>query len=201
MCRALFIERAVLSPFYWFTGLAWGMQFLAQRNGEGDYQMTPNTVQDGLVVSIHYTLTLDDGEVVDESTADDPLLYLHGADNIIPGLEKALTGMAVNDSKRVTVSPEDGYGEYDEEAVEALPRNLFPDDMELEPGIVLGLRDEDGNVFDAVVVEELEEEVVLDFNHPLAGENLHFDVKVVSIRQPTAEELDHGHPHMPGHEH
>jgi FKBP-type peptidyl-prolyl cis-trans isomerase SlyD len=163
--------------------------------------MAPNTVQDGLVISIQYTLKLDDGEVVDESQAGEPLVYLHGADNIIPGLEVALTGMAVGDKKLVTVSPDDGYGDYEEDAVEVVSRSLFPNEMELEEGIVLSVKDESGDVYDAVVVELDGEEVTLDFNHPLAGENLHFDVEIVGIRAATADELDHGHPHMDGHAH
>lgn len=158
--------------------------------------MAPNTVKNGLVVSIHYTLKLDDGEIVDESLADEPLVYLHGADNIIPGLENALTGLSVGDKKAVTVSPDDGYGEYEEDAVESVPRNQFPDDVELEEGLVLAIRDDSGEVYEAVVAEFDDNEVVLDFNHPLAGENLHFDVEIVEIREATPEELDHGHPHF-----
>ncbi|GAB4574130.1 MAG: peptidylprolyl isomerase [Anaerolineae bacterium] len=163
--------------------------------------MAPNTVQNGRVVSINYTLKLDDGEVVDESAAGEPLVYLHGANNIIPGLENALTGLAVGDRKSVTVSPDEGYGEYMEEAVESVPRSLFPADLDLQEGLILSVRDESGAVYDAVVVEIADDAVTLDFNHPLAGENLHFDVEVVDVREATAEERDHGHPHVGGHHH
>ena len=136
--------------------------------------MAPEIVKDGLVISLEYTLKLDDGEVIDEATSDDPLLYLHGNDNIIPGLEAALTGMALNESKSVEVKPEDAYGEYDEE----------------------------DNIYDAIIVEIDDDLITLDFNHPLAGQTLFFEVKVVGIREATAEELEHGHPHVPGmHEH
>lgn len=161
--------------------------------------MAPNTVQNGLVISINYTLKLDDGEIVDES-AGEPLVYLHGADNIIPGLEQALTGLAVGDRKAVTVSPDDGYGEYEDDAVETIPRAAFPADVELEEGLVLAVRDDSGQVYEAVVAEFDDNEVVLDFNHPLAGENLHFEVEIVDVREATAEELDHGHPHLEGHD-
>jgi len=164
--------------------------------------MAPNKIQDGLVVSVQYTLKLDDGEIIDESTADDPLLYLHGADNIIPGLERALAGMAVNETKHVMVAPVDAYGDYDEDALESFPLDFFPKDLELEPGLMLDMSDENGNLFEATIVDISEDEVLVDFNHPLAGETLHFDIKVLALRDATPEELAHGHPHLPGtHEH
>jgi FKBP-type peptidyl-prolyl cis-trans isomerase SlyD len=160
--------------------------------------MAPQTVQNGVIVSLDYVLKLDNGEVVDQSPDGDPLVYLHGAQNIIPGLENALTGMAVNESKTVNVKPEDGYGDYDPEGTEVVERAFFGDDVELSPGVVLTLRDVEGNIFDAVVTELDDANVTLDFNHPLAGETLHFAVKVVELRDATPEELDHGHPHVPG---
>jgi FKBP-type peptidyl-prolyl cis-trans isomerase SlyD len=159
--------------------------------------MPPTTIQDGVVVSLAYTLTVD-GEVLDQSSADDPLLYLHGADNIIPGLEKALYGLAVGDSKQVVVEPEEGYGDYDPDDVEEVGRDLFPEDLELIEGMLLAMRDETGGRFEATVVEIGDDYVVLDFNHPLAGETLHFDVRVLELRDPTPEEIAHGHPHVPG---
>ena len=158
--------------------------------------MPPTTIQNGVVVSLAYTLTVD-GEVLDHSTADDPLIYLHGADNIIPGLEKALTGLAAGDSKQVVVTPEEAYGEYDPDDVEEVERALFPSDVELVEGLVLTLRDEDGHEYDATVVEVGDDTVTLDFNHPLAGETLHFAVEVIELRDPTPDERAHGHPHVP----
>lgn len=164
--------------------------------------MAPETVKDGLVISLEYTLKLDDGEVIDEATSDDPLLYLHGNDNIIPGLEAALTGMALNESKSVEVKPEDAYGEYDEEGIEEMERDFFPEDVKIELGEMLSLSDEEDNIYDAIIVEIDDDLITLDFNHPLAGQTLFFEVKVVGIREATAEELEHGHPHVPGmHEH
>jgi FKBP-type peptidyl-prolyl cis-trans isomerase SlyD len=157
--------------------------------------MPPTTIQNGVVVSLEYTLTLDDGEVVDEATADAPLEYLHGADNIIPGLEKALTGLKIGDRKQVVIQPEEGYGEYDPEDMEEVERSLFPDDLELEEGMMLTMSDENDNLFDAVVVDYDDEIVTLDFNHPLAGETLHFTVRVLALRDATEEEKLHGHPH------
>ncbi len=163
--------------------------------------MPPTKIQDGVVVSLEYTLKLDDGEVVDEATADDPLEYLHGADNIIPGLEKALTGLKIGDRKQVVIQPEEGYGEYDPEDMEEVERSLFPDDLELEEGMMLTMSDENDNLFDAVVVDYDDEVVTLDFNHPLAGETLHFDVRVLALRDATEEEKLHGHPHDAGADH
>ena len=135
------------------------------------------------------------------SEPGDPLYYLHGAENIVPGLEKALVGLAVNESKTVKVTPEEGYGEYDEEATEEMERDMFPEDMELEPGLMLTLEDDEGNLMDAVITDIADEIVTLDFNHPLAGETLFFEVKIVEIREATPEEREHGHPHEPGMHH
>lgn len=163
--------------------------------------MAPTKVQNGLVVGIVYKVKLEDGEVVDESEPGDPLYYLHGADNIVPGLEKALVGLGLNESKTVKVTPEEGYGEYDEDATEEVERSMFPADMELEPGLMLTLEDDQGNLMDAVITDIADEVVTLDFNHPLAGETLYFEVKVVEIRDATPEEREHGHPHVPGMHH
>jgi FKBP-type peptidyl-prolyl cis-trans isomerase SlyD len=156
----------------------------------------PNVVQDGAVVSLSYTLKLANGEVVDFTEADDPLEYLHGADNIIPGLEKELTGLTVGDHKQVEVSAEEGYGEYDPEDVEVIERTKLPKNLPpLQLGMVLAIGDEDGNFSEAFVREISASKITLDFNHPLAGQKLFFDVKVLEIREATQEELEHGHPH------
>ncbi|MCA9972152.1 MAG: peptidylprolyl isomerase [Anaerolineales bacterium] len=161
------------------------------------------TVADGLVVGMEYELRLDDGELVDSSAEDGPMEYLHGSGEIIPGLEHALQGMQIGDDKKVVLAPEDAYGEYDEEAVERVPIESFPDDLELEPGMELHMRDsETGHILQAYVVEVGSKWVLLDLNHPLAGETLHFDVKITSVRPATAEEKDHGHAHgAHGHDH
>jgi FKBP-type peptidyl-prolyl cis-trans isomerase SlyD len=162
---------------------------------------TNATVADGMVVSLEYTLRLDDGQVID-STEDHPALeFLQGVGQIIPGLEQELYGMSIGDGKKVTVTPEDGYGVKNPEAVQTVPKNVFPNDMELTPGQGLHLRDEQNNVFTAYVVDIQPDAVVLDMNHPLAGQTLNFDVKVAGLRQATPEELDHGHVHGEGHPH
>ena len=162
--------------------------------------MNKDTVQDGLVVSMEYTLSVD-GEVLDSSKDAGPLQFLAGYDNIVPGLEREMTGMKIGESKDVLVLPEDGYGEFDEEAFMKVPRSEFPADMELEEGLELNVTDEDGQN-QLAFVENFNDEVVrLDFNHPLAGAELQFNVKVVGLREPTKEELDHGHVHEEGHHH
>jgi len=162
--------------------------------------MSKDTVQDGLVVSMEYKLTVD-GEVLDSSDDGGPLQFLVGHGNIIPGLEREMTGMKIGDSKDVVVQPEDGYGEFDEEAFMEVPRSQFPDDMELEEGLELHVTVEDGSHKAAFINSFDDETVGLDFNHPLAGAELHFSVKVVALREPTAEELEHGHVHDEEHHH
>jgi FKBP-type peptidyl-prolyl cis-trans isomerase SlyD len=160
-------------------------------------------VKDGVVVTLDYILRLDDGEVIDSSADEGPLEYLHGYGQIIPGLEKALVGLGVGDRKTVVVPPDEAYGDVDMDAFEIVPRTMFPDDLELEEGLELSLRDvETDEPYDATIAEIREKEVMLDFNHPLAGETLHFEVHIPAIRQATAEELAHGHAHgEDGHHH
>ena len=162
--------------------------------------MSKDSVQDGLVVSMEYTLTVD-GEVLDSSDGAGPLQFLVGYGNIIPGLEKEMMGMKIGDSKDVVVQPADGYGEFDDEAFMDVPRTEFPEDMKLEEGMELHVTDEDGQHQAAFVAKFDKETVQLDFNHPLAGAELHFSVKVVALRDPSEEELDHGHVHEEGHHH
>ena len=162
--------------------------------------MSKDTVQNGLVVSMDYKLTVD-GEVLDSSDGAGPLQFLAGYDNIVPGLEREMIGMKIGESKDVVVTPEDGYGEFDEEGFMDVPRSEFPGDMEIEEGAELSVTDEDGQNQYARVESVTDESVRLDFNHPLAGAELHFNVKVVALREPTKEELDHGHVHEEGHHH
>lgn len=159
-------------------------------------------VADDMVVQLDYTLTLANGEIYDSSDETGPLEYIQGQGHIISGLEEALYGMAVGDEKDVVVTPDVGYGEYDPEAVQTLPRDVFPAEMELEPGMPIDLYDEDADEeIEAFIAEVDDEGVVVDFNHPLAGETLNFHVKVVGVRPATDEELDHGHVHGNGHDH
>lgn len=153
------------------------------------------------VATLDYTLHLGDGEVVDGSTPDDPLVYLHGYEEIIPGLERALEGKTAGDKLQVVVPPEDGYGDYDPEGVEEVPRTDLPEDLTIEEGEIITATDEDGDDVEFLIKEVKKDTVVVDFNHPMAGKTLHFDVTVREVREATAEELEHGHAHVPGHEH
>jgi len=151
------------------------------------------------VVSIEYTLRDDKGEMLDSSEGGDPLVYLHGHGNIVPGLESALEGKPEGHAAKVVVPPEQGYGETDPELVFTEPRSSF--DFEVEVGQMLEAKDEDGEAYEYAVTAVTTEGVTLDGNHPLAGMTLHFDVKVVGVRPATAEELSHGHVHGHGDHH
>lgn len=161
----------------------------------------PTLVSDQLVVGIDYTLRDEEGELIDTNEGYPPLEFLQGFGQIIPGLEQALNGMAVGEKKRVVVAPENGYGEYQPEAQETVPLDAFPEDMDVEEGMEIQVQDDDGQVLQAMVAEVDGDEVTLDFNHPLAGVTLYFDVRIASLRAATAEELDHGHVHGAGHDH
>lgn len=159
-------------------------------------------VADGLVVSLAYVLRLDDGEEIDSAENDDPLVYLHGAQNIIPGLEQALTGLKVGDARKVSVNPEDAYGDVDPEAYELVPYDAFPGDIDLEEGMELHMIDnETGRQMEAYISELRDDGALLDLNHPLAGETLHFEVEIVGLRRATTDEIAHGHAHTADHTH
>ena len=162
--------------------------------------MSTDSVQDGVVVSMEYTLHVD-GELLDTSDGQGPLQFLTGYGNIISGLESEMMGMKIGNSKDVIVQPADGYGEFDEEAFMKVPRGQFPKDMQMEVDAELTVRDDKGEARYARVESIEVDTVTLDFNHPLAGDELHFHVKVVALREPTEEELEHGHVHEAGHHH
>jgi FKBP-type peptidyl-prolyl cis-trans isomerase SlyD len=156
----------------------------------------PLTVADDLVVSLDYTLHLEgDEEVFDTSAGQEPLEFIQGRGHIIPGLEQAVYGMAVGHKKEVVVQPDEGYGELDSDAFQLIPRDSFPPTMEIEVGMELELHDDDGEVLEATIAELHPDSVMLDFNHPLAGETLYFDVEVIGLRPATDEELEHDHVH------
>ena len=160
----------------------------------------PNLIADDVVVSLDYTLTVE-GKLVDASEENEPIEFIQGYQNIIPGLEKELYGLAIGDSKEITVSSKDGYGETDPQAMADVPRSEFPKDIELELGLELALQQPDGEVLHAIVTAIGDEMVKLDFNHPLAGKELNFRVTVIDLRPATNEEIAHGHVHGDhGHE-
>ncbi len=147
------------------------------------------------VVTLHYTLKNDAGKVIDSSRGGEPLEYLHGVGEIVPGLERALAGKAPGTKLQVVVPPEDGYGPRDPNGKQEFPREDFPEDLTIEPGMQLIVEDEDGEEVPCWVLAADARVVTLDLNHPLAGERLHFDVEVLGLREATEEELEHGHAH------
>ncbi len=152
-------------------------------------------VENDMVVSLAYELALEDGTALEQTDGDELLHFIQGQQQIIPGLENALYGMHVGEEKTVVVEPDQGYGLYDEEDFDVMPRSAFPADLELEVGTPLRLRDQvTGEGFTAYVAEINSDNVLLDFNHPLAGETLHFRVRVAGVRQATPQELDQGLP-------
>jgi FKBP-type peptidyl-prolyl cis-trans isomerase SlyD len=156
---------------------------------------TPEIIADDVVVTIDYTLRNTAGQVLDSSKGDEPLSYLHGHQNIVPGLESALTGKKKGDVVKVAVAPEEGYGPRDPAAVRALGRDAFPPEADLRVGVQFVAELEDGEHVAMWVVGVDDEHVHIDMNHPLAGETLHFEVEVVELRQANDNELTHGHPH------
>ncbi len=153
------------------------------------------------VVSIHYTLTDDKGVELDSSRGAEPLQYLEGADNIIPGLEKAVAKLALGDKKTITIPAAEAYGEKNPDMVLEVPRSQFPADVKLK----VGDRFQGGPAADSPVFEVMAligDKVSIDGNHPLAGQALTFAVEVMEMRPATAEEKDHGHAHgAHGHHH
>jgi FKBP-type peptidyl-prolyl cis-trans isomerase SlyD len=159
------------------------------------------SVGPGKVVRIHYVLRSETGEVLDSSDASEPLEYLHGAQNIVVGLEEGLLGSCPGQKLRVKVAPEKAYGPRAPDAVHAFPRTAFPEGMQVEEGMSFQAEGEDGQSLPVWVLSVEAERVMVDFNHPLAGQTLDFEVTVAGLRDATSEELAHGHPHGPGGHH
>jgi FKBP-type peptidyl-prolyl cis-trans isomerase SlyD len=152
------------------------------------------------VVLIHYTLKDDSGAVLDSSAGGEPLAYIQGHGNLVPGLEKALEGKQDGNTLVITVSPADGYGIRDEKLVQRVPKRSLQGSGEIRKGMQFQARTDDGmRLFTVTGVAG--DMVMLDGNHPLADQNLHFDIEVVSVRESTTEELEHGHVHGAGGHH
>ena len=153
------------------------------------------------VVIIDYTVTDEQGEVIDTSKDEEPLAYIHGTSNLIPGLEKALEGKSAGDSLNVDVPPEEAYGLRDETSLQVVSREQFEGVDDLQVGMQFEAQDDDD--VQLVTIAAIDGgDVTLDANHPLAGITLHFEVSIVDVRDATQEELDHGHAHGPeGHQH
>ena len=152
-------------------------------------------------VLIHYKVSNSGGEVVDTSDGEEPLAYIHGQGDIVPGLEQALLGKSAGERVKITVSPEQGYGEWDEDKVQTVPRAAFEDGGEIAPGMRFQAQGDDGEDVIVTVTRVSNDEITIDANHPLAGQTLNFDVEIVSVRECTEEELAHGHIHGPGDGH
>lgn len=157
-------------------------------------------IADQRAVLMHYTLTNDRGEVLDSSSGGEPLAYLHGNGNIIPGLEKALAGKKAGDKLQVKVAPAEGYGERDERLIQQVPRRAFQGVQDIRPGMSFHAQGSHGPM-QVTVTRVAGDMVTVDGNHPLAGESLNFDVEIVEVRAATAEEMAHGHVHGPGGHH
>ena len=159
------------------------------------------TITQNSAVSFHYTLTDDQGQQIDSSAGQEPLAYLHGAGNIIPGLEKALEGKSAGDQLQVEVSAEEGYGPVQQELIQDVPREAFQGVETIEVGMQFEAQTGQGGAVPVTVTAVTDETVTVDGNHPLAGKALNFDVTIADVREASAEELEHGHIHGPGGHH
>ncbi len=154
-------------------------------------------IADQKVVSIHYKLTNDDGQVIQESSGGEPLSYLHGSGNIIPGLESALSGKSEGDKLNVSVEPEQGYGARNDALIQELPRNVFEGVEDIQEGMQFQAQSDQGA--QVITVTKVDgDNITVDANHPLAGQKLNFEVEVDSVRDATEEEIAHGHVHKEG---
>lgn len=152
-------------------------------------------IADNCVVSIHYTLTDNDGNVIDSSSGRDPLKYLHGAGNIIPGLERELVDCQAGEEKNVVVQPADGYGEVNDELIQKLPKDMFSGIDKIEIGMEFRAQGPGGQEQPVVVKKVEDDGITIDANHALAGVVLNFAVSVENVREATEEEIAHGHVH------
>jgi len=152
------------------------------------------------VVTIDYTLTDTEGNILDRSI-EGGFAYLHGANNIVPGLENALTGKTSGDKLKVNVPPDQGYGERDERLMQVIQRDAFGTEDKIEPGQQFHAQAPSGTPLVVTVTQVEDDNVTIDCNHPLAGETLNFDVEVLDVRSATDDEKAHGHVHLPGQEH
>mgnify|MGYP001819113656 CR=1 FL=1 len=158
-------------------------------------------IADKMVVTIDYTLKDDNGTVLDSSTEGN-FAYLHGAENIIPGLENALSGKSAGDEVEVSVSPAEGYGERNDSMIQSVPRDMFDSEQEIQVGMQFHAQSPEGDMIVVSVTNVEDDNITVDGNHPLAGVNLNFGVKVVEVREASQEEIEHGHVHGPGgHQH
>jgi FKBP-type peptidyl-prolyl cis-trans isomerase SlyD len=158
-------------------------------------------VKKGKVVTLGFVLTDDQGVELDRADRNEPFLFLHGSNQIVPGLENGLTGLTIGDKKKIVVSPAEAYGEVNPDLVLSVSNQQFPKGTEIEVGMKF-VADLDGGEEAVFTIRSIAgEKVVIDANHDLAGMTLTFDIEVLDVRDPTADELAHGHAHGPGEHH
>ncbi|MCW8831112.1 MAG: peptidylprolyl isomerase [Gammaproteobacteria bacterium] len=148
------------------------------------------------VATLHYTLKDNEGNILDRSS-DGSFVYLHGAMNIIPGLENALAGKSSGESINVKIAPEEAYGVRNDEHIQEVPKGMFEEGVDIQVGMQFHAQGPNGETLMVTVTEVKDEVVVIDGNHPLAGMELNFDVRVIDVRDASTEELEHGHVHSP----
>jgi FKBP-type peptidyl-prolyl cis-trans isomerase SlyD len=154
------------------------------------------------VVTVNYKLSDDKGNMIQTTKENEPFVYLSGNKQILPKLEEAIDGMIIGGKKNIELNSSEAYGDYDEKAIQQVKKNAFPEGANLEPGMEYMAQSPEGKPVPFVIKEVKEEDVTIDFNHPLAGVNLNFDVELVDVRDATEEEMQHGHAHSAGgHQH
>ena len=158
-------------------------------------------IEPNKVVTMNFTLTDDHGNVLDTTDTDGPFSFITGGNMVLPKLEKTVTGMLIGTKKSLKLNAADGYGNYNEDAIQVVGKENFPEDFVLEVGMEYMASNPDGVQMPFTITKVDGEEITIDFNHPLAGKNLNFDIELVDVRDATPEELSHGHIHGPGGHH
>lgn len=153
------------------------------------------------VVSVNYILSDDEGNLIQRTNVDEPFVYLSGNNQILPRLEQAIDSMIIGGKKNIELKSSDAYGDYDDNAVQHVKRQEFPEGTNLEEGMEFMANSPDGNPIPFVIKEVSDDDITIDFNHPLAGKNLNFDIELIDVRDATKEELEHGHVHSAGGHH
>ena len=158
-------------------------------------------LQEKKVIIFNYTLKDENGEMLDSTEKGGPFSFVTGNQQVLPGLEDALSRMIIGSKKNIKLAAADAYGEYDEGAVQKVKRNLFPEEAELEIGTSYFAHSPEGQHLQFIITEIEDDVITANFNHPLAGKDLEFDVELLDVRDATSEEMQHGHVHGPGGHH
>ena len=154
------------------------------------------------VVSVNYILKDNEGVIIDSTENSPPFAFISGSEQILPKLEEEVSGMIIGSRKNIKLTASEAYGDYDDKAVQNAKRSQFPDDFNLEVGMNYIANSPDGKQMPFIIKEIRDTEIIIDFNHPLAGKDLEFEVELLDVRDATEEEMDHGHVHSPeGHHH